>query len=307
MNRILLIIEDSYVEFVKERIDDWISNFFNKYLIKDLSFKILFQNGSVFVLSNDFSNNNFVFDVLLHLREFKGLGKKLKFELFFIRDKEIDKQTANSKSLEDFYLQDSKSANTAREILFDWFEEEFIGINIESLIIIKYNIEKAFSIYENNKSIKEKKENSKGFKITIILTVIISLINLYINYYYYLQHYITSTWISVGIIMITITFYQKILKENIKYAFLLLIMLLYFTIPYALAHETTYFWITDKDNYINIIPFLSLFFQRPLRLIFFKINGYEPVLERGSNLSNSLYSILFIMIPIITASILFSY
>ena len=88
MNRILLIIEDSYVEFVKARIDDWISNSIYKYQIKDLSFKILFQNGSVFVLSNDFSNNNFVFDVLLHLREFKGLGKKLKFELFFIRDME---------------------------------------------------------------------------------------------------------------------------------------------------------------------------------------------------------------------------
>lgn len=305
MNRILLIIEDSYVEFVKERIDDWISNSIYKYQIKDLSFKILFQNGSVFVLSNDFSNNNFVFDVLLHLREFKGLGKKLKFELFFIRDKEIDKQTANSKSLEDFYLQDSKSANTAREILFDWFEEEFIGINIESLIIIKYNIEKAFSIYENNKSIKEKKENSKGFKITFILTVIISLINLYINYYYYIQYYEVSSWISLALITFSIIIFEKMLKDNLIYAFLLLIMLLYFTIPYALAHETTYFWITGLSNAINIIPLFFLLINRPLRLIFLKVNGYEPIFDRYSTMANSLYSLLNIMIPIIAAFYIF--
>lgn len=305
MNRILLIIEDSYVEFVKERIDDWISNSIYKYQIKDLSFKILFQNGSVFVLSNDFSNNNFVFDVLLHLREFKGLGKKLKFELFFIRDKEIDNQTANSKSLEDFYLQDSKSANTAREILFDWFEEEFIGINIESLIIIKYNIEKAFSIYENNKSIKEKKENSKGFKITFILTVIISLINLYINYYYYIQYYEISSWIGLAIITFSIIIFEKMLKDNLIYAFLLLIMLLYFTIPYALAHETSYFWITGINNIANIIPLFFLLINRPLRLIFLKVNGYEPIFDRYSTMANSLYSLLNIMIPLITAFYIF--
>lgn len=305
MNRILLIIEDSYVEFVKERIDDWISNSIYKYQIKDLSFKILFQNGSVFVLSNNFSNNNFVFDLLLHLREFKGLGKKLKFELFFIRDKEIDKQTANSKSLEDFYLQDSKSANTAREILFDWFEEEFIGINIESLIIIKYNIEKAFSIYESNKSIKEKKENSKGFKITIILTVIISLINLYINYYYYIQYYEISSWIGLAIITFSIIIFEKMLKDNLIYAFLLLIMLLYFTIPYALAHETSYFWITGINNIANIIPLFFLLINRPLRLIFLKVNGYEPIFDRYSTMANSLYSLLNIMIPLITAFYIF--
>lgn len=305
MNRILLIIEDSYVEFVKERIDDCISNFFNKYLIKDLSFKILFQNGSVFVLSNDFSNNNFVFDLLLHLREFKGLGKKLKFELFFIRDKGIDKQTANPKSLEDFYLQDCKSTITAREILFDWFEEEFIGINIESLIIIKYNIEKAFSIYENNKSIKEKKENSKGFKITFILTVIISLINLYINYYYYIQYYEVSSWISLALITFSIIIFEKMLKDNLIYAFLLLIMLLYFTIPYALAHETSYFWITGINNIANIIPLFFLIINRPLRLIFLKVNGYEPIFDRYSTMANSLYSLLNIMIPIIAAFYIF--
>lgn len=305
MNRILLIIEDSYVEFVKARIDDWISNSIYKYQIKDLSFKILFQNGSVFVLSNDFSNNNFVFDLLLHLREFKGLGKKLKFELFFIRDKEIDKQTANSKSLEDFYLQDSKSANTAREILFDWFEEEFIGINIESLIIIKYNIEKAFSIYESNKSIKEKKENSKGFKITIILTVIISLINLYINYYY-IQYYEISLWIGFAIITSSITIFEKMLKDNLIYAFLLLIMLLYFTIPYALAYETSYFWITGLSNAINIIPLFFLLINRPLRLIFFKVNGCEPIFDRNSTLANSLYTFLNFLIPTIVALIIFS-
>ena len=305
MNRILLIIEDSYVEFVKERIDDWISNSIYKYQIKDLSFKILFQNGSVFVLSNNFSNNNFVFDLLLHLREFKGLEKKLKFELFFIRDKEIDKQTANSKSLEDFYLQDSKSANTAREILFDWFEEEFIGINIESLIIIKYNIEKAFSIYESNKSIKEKKENSKGFKITIILTVIISLINLYINYYY-IQYYEISLWIGFAIITSSITIFEKMLKDNLIYAFLLLIMLLYFTIPYALAHETTYFWITGLSNAINIIPLFFLLINRPLRLIFLKVNGCEPIFDRNSTLANSLYTFLNFLIPTIVALIIFS-
>ena len=266
---------------------------------------MILNDNRVFVLSNNFNQNYLLTDLLLYLREYECFGKKIEFELFFIRDNEGKSQFETSKLSDKYYSRDNSSTKLVRDILINWYEEEFIEIEIESLNVIKYDIKKAFGINDKNKLLEEKKNNAKGFKITFILTVIISLINLYINYYYYIQYYEISSWISLALITFSIIIFEKMLKDNLIYAFLLLIMLLYFTIPYALAHETSYFWITGINNIANIIPLFFLIINRPLRLIFLKVNGYEPIFDRYSTMANSLYSLLNIMIPIIAAFYIF--
>lgn len=305
MNRILLIIEIDNIELVEDRLQKWLNECTNKNLIKGLKFKLILNDNRVFVLSNNFNQNYLLTDLLLYLREYECFGKKIEFELFFIRDNEGKSQFETSKLSDKYYSRDNSSTKLVRDILINWYEEEFIEIEIESLNVIKYDIKKAFGINDKNKLLEEKKNNAKGFKITIILTVIISLINLYINYYYYIQYYEISSWISLALITFSIIIFEKMLKDNLIYAFLLLIMLLYFTIPYALAHETSYFWITGINNIANIIPLFFLIINRPLRLIFLKVNGYEPIFDRYSTMANSLYSLLNIMIPIIAAFYIF--
>lgn len=305
MNRILLIIEIDNIELVEDRLQKWLNECTNKNLIKGLKFKLILNDNRVFVLSNNFNQNYLLTDLLLYLREYECFGKKIEFELFFIRDNEGKSQFETSKLSDKYYSRDNSSTKLVRDILINWYEEEFIEIEIESLNVIKYDIKKAFGINDKNKLLEEKKNNAKGFKITIILTVIISLINLYINYYY-IQYYEISLWIGFAIITSSITIFEKMLKDNLIYAFLLLIMLLYFTIPYALAHETTYFWITGLSNAINIIPLFFLLINRPLRLIFLKVNGCEPIFDRNSTLANSLYTFLNLLIPTIVALIIFS-
>jgi len=305
MNRILLIIEIDNIELVEDRLQKWLNECTNKNLIKGLKFKLILNDNRVFVLSNNFNQNYLLTDLLLYLREYECFGKKIEFELFFIRDNEGKSQFETSKLSDKYYSRDNSSTKLVRDILINWYEEEFIEIEIESLNVIKYDIKKAFGINDKKKLLEEKKNNAKGFKITFILTVIISLINLYINYYYYIQYYEISSWIGLAIITFSIIIFEKMLKDNLIYAFLLLIMLLYFTIPYALAHETSYFWITGINNIANIIPLFFLLINRPLRLIFLKVNGYEPIFDRYSTMANSLYSLLNIMIPLITAFYIF--
>jgi hypothetical protein len=305
MNRILLIIEIDNIELVEDRLQKWLNECTNKNLIKGLKFKLILNDNRVFVLSNNFNQNYLLTDLLLYLREYECFGKKIEFELFFIRDNEGKSQFETSKLSDKYYSRDNSSTKLVRDILINWYEEEFIEIEIESLNVIKYDIKKAFGINDKKKLLEEKKNNAKGFKITFILTVIISLINLYINYYYYIQYYEISSWIGLAIITFSIIIFEKMLKDNLIYAFLLLIMLLYFTIPYALAHETSYFWITGINNIANIIPLFFLLINRPLRLIFLKVNGYEPIFDRYSTMANSLYSLLNIMIPLIKAFYIF--